>query len=65
MFRDRQSRLSQLFQLRQELGIPLNAIIGHSEMIIAEINQDVVYLQELEQIKLWWHRVISRRQHFF
>jgi serine phosphatase RsbU (regulator of sigma subunit) len=53
MFTDSKSQLA-LFQLRQELGIPINAIINYSDTIIAEIaeiNQDVIYLQELEQIR--------------
>jgi serine phosphatase RsbU (regulator of sigma subunit) len=66
MFTDRKSQLSQLLQLRQELGIPINAIIGHSEMIIeeiAEINQDVAYL--LEQIRLCGMELLAAVNTFF
>ncbi|NJK55480.1 MAG: SpoIIE family protein phosphatase [Pleurocapsa sp. SU_5_0] len=53
MFTDSKSNLSRLFQLRQELSLAINRIIGYSDMIIAEIaeNQDVPYLQKLEQIR--------------
>jgi len=68
MFTDHKSQLSQLSQLRQELGIPINAIIGHSEMIIeeiAQINQDVAYLQELEQIRLCGVELLAAVNTFF
>jgi serine phosphatase RsbU (regulator of sigma subunit) len=68
MFTDRKSQLSQLSQLRQELGIPINAIIGHSEMIIeeiAQINQDIAYLQELEQIRLCGRELLAAVNTFF
>ena len=51
---DRQSQLSILFRLRQELGMPINTIIGYSEIIIEEIeelNREVEYLAQLEQIR--------------
>ena len=51
---DRKLQLSQLFQLRQELGMPINAIIGYSEVIIeeiAEVDLDTAYLDELQQIR--------------
>ena len=50
----RKSQLSQLFKLRQELGMPINAIIGYSEVIIEEITEidlDTGYLCELEEIR--------------
>jgi serine phosphatase RsbU (regulator of sigma subunit) len=65
MFNDHKLQLSQL---RQELGIPINAIIGHSEMIIAEIaeiNQDLAYLQELEQIRLCGIKLLAIVNTFF
>ncbi|MBW4536897.1 MAG: SpoIIE family protein phosphatase [Pleurocapsa minor HA4230-MV1] len=68
MFTDSNSPLSQLFQLRQELGIPINAIIGYSEMIIeeiAEINQDVTYLPELEQIRACGVELLASVNIFF
>ena len=68
MFTDSNSPLSQLFQLRQELGIPINAIIGYSEMIIeeiAEINQDVTYLPELEQIRACGVELLTSVNNFF
>lgn len=51
---DRQSQPSLISRLRQELGMPVNAIIGYSEIIleeIEEINHDFKYLSELEQIR--------------
>ncbi len=51
---DSQSQSSILSHLRHELRTPINAIIGYSEMLmeeIAEINQNVEYLGELEQIR--------------
>ncbi|PSB12394.1 response regulator receiver protein [Pleurocapsa sp. CCALA 161] len=55
MLTDSKSHLSRLFQLRQELSLAINRIIGYSDMIIAAIaenkHQDVTYLQELEQIR--------------
>jgi serine phosphatase RsbU (regulator of sigma subunit) len=54
MTTDSQSQLSILSHLRHELRTPINAIIGYSEMLmeeIAEINQNVEYLGELEQIR--------------
>lgn len=54
MTTDSKSRLSLISRLRQELGIPINAIIGYSEIIIEEIEEidrDVEYLGELEQIR--------------
>ena len=68
MFTDSNSPLSQLFQLRQELGIPINAIIGYSEMIIeeiAEINQDVTYIAELEQIRACGVELLASVNIFF
>jgi serine phosphatase RsbU (regulator of sigma subunit) len=68
MFTDHKSQLSQLLQLRHELGIPINAIIGHSEMIIdeiAEVNQDVPYLQELKQIRLCGMELLAAVNTFF
>jgi hypothetical protein len=68
MFTDSNSPLSQLFQLRQELGIPINAIISYSEMIIeeiAEINQDVTYLPELEQIRACGAELLASVNIFF
>ncbi|MEY2833955.1 MAG: hypothetical protein RLZZ574_3214 [Cyanobacteriota bacterium] len=68
MFTDSNSPLSHLFQLRQELGIPINAIIGYSEMIIeeiAEINQDVTYLPELEQIRACGVELLASVNIFF
>jgi serine phosphatase RsbU (regulator of sigma subunit) len=68
MFTDSNSPLSQIFQLRQELGIPINAIIGYSEMIIeeiAEINQDVTYLPELEQIRACGVELLASVNIFF
>jgi sigma-B regulation protein RsbU (phosphoserine phosphatase) len=54
MTTDSQSQSSILSHLRHELRTPINAIIGYSEMLmeeIAEINQNVEYLGELEQIR--------------
>ena len=54
MSTDSQSQLSILAHLRHELRTPINAIIGYSEMIIEEIEEidrDVEYLDELEQIR--------------
>lgn len=58
MNKDNQSQLSVLSHLRHELRTPINAIIGYSEMIIEEIEEagqeldpDVEYLYELEQIR--------------
>jgi serine phosphatase RsbU (regulator of sigma subunit) len=54
MTTDSQSQLSILSHLRHELRTPINAIIGYSEMLmeeIVEINQNVEYLGELEQIR--------------
>ncbi|BAZ44267.1 response regulator receiver modulated serine phosphatase [Chondrocystis sp. NIES-4102] len=54
MTTDSQSQLSILSHLRHELRTPINAIIGYSEMLmeeIAQIDQNVVYLSELEQIR--------------
>jgi serine phosphatase RsbU (regulator of sigma subunit) len=68
MFTDHKSQLSQLLQLRHELGIPINAIIGHSEMIIdeiAEVNQDVPYLRELKQIRLCGMELLAAVNTFF
>ncbi|MEO0013205.1 MAG: hypothetical protein RLZZ535_1594 [Cyanobacteriota bacterium] len=68
MFTDSNSPLSQLFQLRQELGIPINAIIGYSEMIIeeiAEINQDVTYLPEIKQIRACGVELLASVNTFF
>ena len=53
MITDNQSQLS-LSHLRHELRTPINAIIGYSEMIVEEfedINLDVTYLRELEEIR--------------
>ena len=50
---DNQSQLS-LSHLRHELRTPINAIIGYSDMIVEEfedINLDVEYLNELEEIR--------------
>lgn len=68
MFTDSNSPLSQLFQLRQELGIPINAIIGYSEIIIeeiTEISQDVTYLQELKQIRACGVELLASVNTFF
>jgi sigma-B regulation protein RsbU (phosphoserine phosphatase) len=68
MFTDSNSPLSQLFQLRQELGIPINAIIGYSEIIIeeiAEINQDVTYLPEIKQIRACGVELLASVNTFF
>jgi serine phosphatase RsbU (regulator of sigma subunit) len=54
MITDSQSQSSILSHLRHELRTPINAIIGYSEMLmeeIAEINQNIEYLSELEQIR--------------
>ena len=54
MSTDSQSQLSILAHLRHELRTPINAIIGYSEMIIEEIEEidrDVEYLDDLEQIR--------------
>jgi sigma-B regulation protein RsbU (phosphoserine phosphatase) len=54
MTTDSQSQLSILSHLRHELRTPINAIIGYSEMLmeeITEINQNVEYFDELEQIR--------------
>ncbi|MGL5796297.1 MAG: histidine kinase dimerization/phospho-acceptor domain-containing protein, partial [Waterburya sp.] len=54
MTTDSQSQSSILSHLRHELRTPINAIIGYSEMLmgeIAEINQNIEYLSELEQIR--------------
>lgn len=51
---DNRSKLSLISRLRQELGMPVNAIIGYSEIIIEEIeevNHDFKYLRELEEIR--------------
>ncbi|MEN9565701.1 MAG: hypothetical protein RLZZ69_897 [Cyanobacteriota bacterium] len=68
MFTDSNSPLSQLFQLRQELGIPINAIIGYSEIIIeeiTEIDRDVTYLQELKQIRACGVELLASVNTFF
>jgi sigma-B regulation protein RsbU (phosphoserine phosphatase) len=68
MFTDSNSPLSQLFQLRQELGIPINTIIGYSEIIIeeiAEINQDVTYLPEIKQIRACGVELLASVNTFF
>lgn len=49
-----QSQLPLIARLRQELGMPINAIIGYSEIIIEELegdNNDFEYLNELIQIR--------------
>jgi serine phosphatase RsbU (regulator of sigma subunit) len=54
MITDSQSQSSILSHLRHELRTPINAIIGYSEMLmeeIVEINQNVEYLGEIEQIR--------------
>ncbi len=51
---DHKSQLSFTSRLRQELGIPIGAIIGYSKIIIEEIEEidhDCEYLYELEQIR--------------
>ena len=51
---DSNSQLSFASRLRQELGMPINVIIGYSEIIIEEIEEighDFEYLDELEQIR--------------
>lgn len=51
---DSKSRLSLVSRVRHELGMPINAIIGYSEIIIEEIediDHDFKYLDELEQIR--------------
>lgn len=61
MLTDSKSHLSRLFQLRQELSLAINRIIGYSDMIIAEIakNLDVTYLQELEQIRAYGRELLT------
>lgn len=54
MFTDGKSHLSQFFQLRQELGMPINAIIGYSEMMLAKLEhaeRETAYLTDIEQIR--------------
>ncbi|MEM7757775.1 MAG: SpoIIE family protein phosphatase [Cyanobacteria bacterium P01_A01_bin.40] len=51
---DSKSQLPHISLLRQELGMPINAIIGYSEIIIEEIEDidyDFEYLNELLQIR--------------
>ncbi|MEM8672900.1 MAG: SpoIIE family protein phosphatase [Cyanobacteria bacterium P01_G01_bin.67] len=51
---DSKSQLPHISLLRQELGMPINAIIGYSEIIIEEIediDSDFEYLNELLQIR--------------
>ena len=62
MFTDSKLQLSQFFQLRQELGMPINAIIGYSEIIIEEleeIGKDAVYLPELELIRQYGENLLA------
>ena len=61
MFTDK-LQLSQVFQLRQELGMPINAIIGYSEIIIEEleeIGKNAAYLPELEQIRQYGENLLA------
>jgi len=51
---DSKPQLSLTSRLHQELGIPINAIIDYSEIIIKEVEEidhDCEYLYELEQIR--------------
>ncbi|MEL6441289.1 MAG: SpoIIE family protein phosphatase [Cyanobacteria bacterium J06621_8] len=53
-FDSSKSQLPLIAHLRQELGMPINAIIGYSEIIIEEIEDvdyDSKYLKELLQIR--------------
>ena len=62
MFTDSKLQLSQFFQLRQELGMPINAIIGYSKIIIEElegIGKDAAYLPEIEQIRQYGENLLA------
>ncbi|MEO1672189.1 MAG: SpoIIE family protein phosphatase [Cyanobacteria bacterium J06631_2] len=55
------SQLSRLIPLRQ-LGIPINKIIGYSEIILKElksINQGTAHLQEIEQLREYGVRLLA------
>ena len=65
---DSKSHLSLISRLRQELGKPINAIIGYSELIIEEIeeiNRDFEYLDELEQIRECGFELLTSINIFF
>ncbi|HEY9770829.1 MAG TPA: SpoIIE family protein phosphatase [Coleofasciculaceae cyanobacterium] len=68
MTTDSKSELSLISRLRQELGMPINAIIGYSEIIIEEIEEidrDVEYLGELEQIRECGIELLASINSFF
>ncbi len=65
---DHKSQLSFTSRLRQELGIPIGAIIGYSEIIIEEIEEidhDCEYLYELEQIRECGVELLASINRFF
>ena len=67
MTTDNQSLLSSLSHLRHDLRTPINAIIGYSEMIVEELedmNQNVSYLSDLEQIRDYGTQLLTTINHF-
>lgn len=65
---DSKSQLSLASRLRQDLSMPINVIIGYSEIIIEEIeeiNHDFEYPDELEQIRKCGVELLTSINTFF
>ena len=68
MFIDGKLQLSQLVRLRQELGVPIEAIVDYSEILIEELKgfeSEIDYFVELEQIREYGRQLSASIDTFF
>ena len=68
MFIDGKLQLSQLIRLRQELGVPIDAIVDYSEIILEELKgleREAEYFPQIEQIGKYGRQLLASIDTFF
>ncbi|MEL6494178.1 MAG: SpoIIE family protein phosphatase [Cyanobacteria bacterium J06623_7] len=67
MLIDGKLQLSQLVRLRQELGVPIDAIVDYSEVLIEELKDsqnEIDHFLEVEQIREYGRQLLASIDHF-